>query len=149
MTATYLKGVSAVNLAEIQDRLLLKLEILEKIGANTDTQSRFIRKRELRGLRRLLRERAALISELEAVSRELESVGGWEGSEGLQAMARTIAAKQREIMDRANAVLREAVTERERIGSELKNIRIRRRAAREYAPPRMPVPWGGRFNAKG
>ncbi len=135
--------------AEVRNRLELKLAVLEKIRLNTETQGRFIRKREMRGLNRLLRERAALITELEAVNRELESQSDWRTMGELNSLIDAVDAKERETRDFAGKVMREAVAEREQIGSELKNIRLRRQAARKYALPQSALSRFGRLNVKG
>ena len=122
-----------------------KLLLLDKISANTEVQSRFVRRREMRGLGRLLRERAALIEELAAVNREIED----QGLEGLKtaaavAQAAAVAAKEREVLAACRRVLEEAVAERSQIAAELNSLRRRRQLQKQYDPP-----WAGIAAAQG
>ncbi len=133
---------------EIQEILKRKLEVLEQIRANTETQRYFIRKRELRGLSRMLREREALIQELAGVNQQLERTEDWRNINGIQPMVQAVTAKEREVFSYCNGVLQEAKSERERIGAELNNLLMRGRLKKQYIVQWKMVAWGNRFNMK-
>ncbi|MEN6411719.1 MAG: hypothetical protein ABFC84_03010 [Veillonellales bacterium] len=112
--------------------LTQKMEILVKISANTETQCRFIHKREMKGLGRVLREREALLNELAALNKELASDPTWKYVPAAAPMMRDISQKQQELLERSKQVLQEAVAEHALIATELKSSRIRRHVKNEY-----------------
>lgn len=129
--------------------LMQKIKILEKIAANTETQSRFIHKRELRGLARVLGEREKLLEELATLNKELASYSTWNNMPALAPMLRDITHQQQELLKRSRHVLQEAVAERALIARELKNTKIERRVKNGYVHPWAEIA-GGRFiNEKG
>lgn len=139
-----------MKLDEIRNCLTKKLEILEKIRANTESQSRLVSKLRMTGLRRLLRERAALIDELAAVDSRLESEPDWQGGGLFPAEARAMAVKQKEVLAVCDAVMRQAMAEQERIKAELTKSRVMRQAKKRYVHNwQVNTLVGNRLNVKG
>lgn len=132
----------------IEGCLNKKKIILERLAANTETQRRFIPKRELRGLRRILRERDVLMEELAAVNRELASCPGWKISP-LALRFRELALKQQAIMRNSGEALQEAILERNRIAAELNSKRTARNIKNRYINHWLVMGRGGRINEKG
>jgi hypothetical protein len=130
--------------------LTKKMEIIDKIAANTEIQCRFIHKREMRGLRRLLRERESLLAELTAVdSTLLSSDPKLKTMHVLASMLQSIASKQEDILSRGQQVLQEARMERSRIADELKNSKVKRQVSNQYVNHWTIMAPGSRFNKKG
>jgi hypothetical protein len=138
-----------MNSAEIRECLVHELGILDKILANTATQSRFVQRREMRGLRRLLRERAALIEQLAAVDSKLNAHSGWKSSGLFTAEARSLAAKQREILTACEQVLQQALAERASIAAVLGGSRLARQAKNNYVNRWLTLAYSSRLNVKG
>ena len=139
-----------MNREEAKECLAQKLAILEKIAANTATQGKFVGRREMRGLRRLLGERAALIDALAAVDERL----GGEDNRRLLAAAftaevRAIDAKHREVLAACGRVIEQACAERSRIAAEINNSRQVRQAKNQYVNRWQVAAWGNRLNVKG
>lgn len=135
--------------AEIREFLAEKMAILDKIGINTAVQNKFVRRREMRGLRRLLRERAALIDELGAVTRRLAVDKGWQGSGLFDDELQAIAARQKEVLDGCDQVLQLAMAERTRIAADINNNRLMRRAKSNYVNKWTIAAFSNRLNVKG
>jgi len=133
----------------IEGCLNKKKIILEKLAANTETQRRFIPKREMRGLRRILRERDVLMEELAAVNRELARYPGWKIMNSLALRLRELTLKQQEILRRAGEALQEAIMERNRIAAELNSKRTARNIKNRYVNHWLVRARGGRINEKG
>lgn len=129
--------------------LTRKLEIIEKINTNTETQRRFVRRREMRGLNRLLRERAVLIDELVAVNGKLKSDPGWKNLNEFKAMVQTIETRQKETLDACDQVLQEALAEHRLIAAELCNIKALRQLKNRYVRQWTVMALGHRFSAEG
>ncbi len=131
---------------ETRERLARKAVLLEKIAANTATQGRFVRRREMRGLGRLLRERAALIGELAAVNKQLagERLGGL-----LAAEARALIARQREITTACEHVIQQAAAELGRIAGEIAASRTKRRMKTVYVDTWQRAARGSCLNVRG
>ncbi len=133
---------------DAQQLLEEQVELLERIRANTETQRYFIRRRELRGLGRMLQERAALINELGAVRQALEAFADWRSDPGLEPLLTTIELKRDETFRLINCVYREALAEKERIGAEVKKLRLKRQLKNQYVLKWTMLSWGNRFNEK-
>ena len=134
---------------KMSDYLKQKNKILDKIAANTETQYRFIHKREMRGLRRVLREREVLIKELIGINLELSQDQSWKSNQGVVTLVQEMNLKQQEILDRSRQVIQEAITERTRIAAEIKSSRVRQQVKTQYINPWAVVAQGRRFNEKG
>jgi hypothetical protein len=135
---------------EARECLARKLAIIEKIAANTATQGRFVGRREMRGLCRLLRERAALIDELAAADERLA------GEDNRRLLACTFAAEVRgieaqykKVLEDCRQVLDLASAERARIAAELTTSRQVRQAKNLYVDRWQVMTWGNRVNVKG
>lgn len=134
---------------KINDYLQKKKKIIEKIARNTETQGRFIHKREMRGLRRVLREREAFIQELATIDFLLSQEPSWKQSQELMAIAQEMNLRQQEILECSRQVIQQAVTERARIAMELKCSRVRQQVKTQYINPWAVVVQGRHFNEKG
>jgi len=134
---------------DLKDILGRKMVILKKIAANTEIQLRFIPRRELRGLRRILRERDELLDKLADVNMELSYSPGWETIPSLAAKRQEIAMMQQAILTRSSQGVQQAVTERRRIAAELNSSRAARNIKRQYVNHWAGMPQGGRINEKG
>jgi len=126
-----------------------KLDILEKIAAKIETQCRFIHKREMRGLRRVLRERDALIDEVLAINLALARDPAWKSMPALQPLIQDVINRERAIMDRGKQVLQEAVAERACIAAELRQSKVHRQVKNQYVNPWTVVARGSRINERG
>lgn len=122
--------------------------MLAKIGVNTDKQRLLVARREMRGLRRLLRERAALIDELAAVSRLLasEELRPFRASFAREFTA--IETRQRELLGACDQVLQQALAERARIAAEINNGRLMRQVKNRYINKWQVMAWGNCLNVK-
>lgn len=118
---------------EIYECLMEKKAILKQIAANTETQLRFIRKLELRGLRRVIQEREKLISDLAAVSACLANEPGWESKQAMQFLVQAIAESYQNIMEVSRAALAAGMTERDKLKSKLQRMRTVRSGKNRYA----------------
>ena len=126
-----------------------KMQILEKIAANTETQCRFIHKREMRGLGRVLRERGVLLEQLSMLSNELAKDQDWKGIPDLASMIRDVNDQQQAVLARSMQVLQQAVAEHELIAIELKNSKVQRQVKNRYVNPWAVQARGGHINARG
>lgn len=126
-----------------------KKQILEKIAANTETQGRFIQKREMRGLKRMLRERAELIEELVAINAELEKDQSWNNIPGLAAISQATVEKIQDILERTRQVMQQAVMEKAQIANELRSSKVQRQIKNQYVNPWPGVVQGYRINERG
>ncbi len=134
---------------DVEELLHRKLAIIKKLNTNTETQSRFVRRRELKGLNRLLRERAALIDELVTVSDRLKGSGSDPYPAALRAMATTVEKEQQAALTACDQVLREALVEHKQIAAELNNLKVLRQAKGRYLHQWTVMAAGASFNVKG
>ncbi len=125
-----------------------KKRILEKIQANTDTQLRFVCRREMRGLARLLRDRQKLIMELATVNLALDSENGWKANEEFKPWMDDFAARQRLILEVNDRVVEAALAEKTKVAATLRHLRRHRSARNCYLGNRLAT-MGGRINQKG
>ncbi|WP_371378245.1 hypothetical protein [Sporomusa aerivorans] len=131
------------------DFLRRKLYILEQMAAKHETLSRFVYDRKMTGLRRVLRERQALIDELAAVNDEWDSNPNWKNAPGLAPLIKEAADKQQEVLEHCRQLLQQAITEKEYIAGELRNSRVKRQINNQYVTPWAVMLPGCRFNKKG
>ena len=134
---------------ELNVCLLKKKQILEKIAANTETQCRFIHKREMKGLERVLDEREVLLDGLARINKKLASDSAWKNAAALAPMVRDITHQQRELLKRSKQVLQEAIAERACIAAELKSNTIRRQVKNGYVNPWANIAGGRLINEQG
>ncbi|MDR7868243.1 MAG: hypothetical protein RIN56_15710 [Sporomusaceae bacterium] len=137
-----------MNREEMTAYLETKAALLERIGANTEKQRLVVAKREMRGLRRLLRERAALIDELATVNRLLADDGLRPLRGSLAARFRAIEARQKELLGACDQVLQQALAERARIAAEINNSRLTRQVKNRYINKWQVMAWGNCLNVK-
>ncbi len=128
-----------------------KLEILKKIGTNTEIQIRFVRRREMTGIRRLLREREKLIDELAAVHAQMSECNQKYSRypAEIASLIHELGDMQQNVLDANTKLLREALCERSRIADDLKNIRLKRNLNNRYVGYWEMTRPGRRFNKKG
>ena len=126
-----------------------KLQLLEQMSAKNETLSRFVRDRKMTGLRRVLRERQALIDELAAVNDKWDSNPDWKTTPSLTPLFKEAADKQQEVLERCRQVLQQAITEKECIAVELRNSRVQQQINSQYVTPWAVMLPGCRFNKKG
>jgi hypothetical protein len=134
---------------KVFDYLQRQLKILEEIKVNTDKQGRFVRRGEMRGLRRLLGERQVLIDELVDLTGKLAGDHPRSYLPDAEKLRKDIAARKLEIRDSFDKALREAMTARARIGVQLRDIRTGRRLQHQYVSCWTAPEQGSRFNKKG
>lgn len=137
------------NKETIDDCLLKKMMLLGRIAANINTQSRFIQRREMKGLSRVSGEWEAMINELKRVDHELARKLDGEKRSRLLPAIQVIAEKQKEILNHGYQVLQEAMNERSRIAAELAANKQMRQLRKGYVDHWSTVAQGSRFNEKG
>lgn len=137
------------NNETIDDCLLKKMTLLGKIAANINTQSRFIQRREMKGLSRVAGEWEALINELKRMDQELAGKLAREKRSLLLPAIQVIDEKQKKILNHGYQVLREAMTERSRIAAELAASKQMKQLHKGYVDHWSTAPQGSRFNEKG
>ncbi len=111
---------------ELINGLNLKLELLEQILENTDIQLRFVRRREMTGLRRLLRERDGYIRKLIDLNEKLKTNGKTIALTAAQALQAKIEDRQRAITAANATVMAAAVKERDNIAADLQRVNAQR-----------------------
>lgn len=138
-----------MNRNETRESLKRQEEILDKIAANTAAQERFVRRHELRGLRRLLRERAALLERLADVAGRPRRDAAWRQDGLFAAELEAIERKSREIIDASRRVIQAAAAERLRLAAEIGKSRRMRQAKSNYVDRWAIMTFGSRLNIKG
>jgi len=126
-----------------------KWKIIEKLAANTENQRSFIPQRKMVGLKRLLRERDALLRELAGVDEELMNDPNWKIMPDLAVIMQEVAVKQQEILQCSIQTLQQAVAEKNCIAAELKKSRVGRQVNNQYMNPWLSLARGRRINEKG
>lgn len=125
-----------------------KREIIEKIIDNASIHRHFIAKREMRGLKRVLNEREALINKLGAINQELSLDRSWKGESRLAPLIKEIAQKEQKIIELSNQIIREAVAEKNCIAAELKQSKVHRQVRNQYVNPWASIVPGRRINER-
>ena len=138
-----------MNETEICIFLKQKLEILEHIRSNTELQSRFIDRREMRGLGRLLRERMVWIEQLSSLNVELEQQEHQKLTDDIKSVVGSIAAMEKQILHANDQLLQQALGEKKKIAAELHKFRKLRQAKDQYEQPWAVSIQGGQLNMKG
>lgn len=129
--------------------LTQKMAIIEQLAANTATEGRFIHKREMRGLGRVLEERENLLAALAVVNKKLAGGKYRLDSPPLVAMSQDIKDKEKKLMTGSRQALRDAVAERDLIAAELKQNRIERQVKNGYVHPWVSTAGGRLISEKG
>lgn len=139
-----------MNQHELQECLIRKLKLIQSITANNESQHRLLRRRNLRAIRRLLRERSGMITELIAIENQLSRLGSdWKHQDSWQDIAQTISRLQAAMLASCQQVIQTADNERRQIAIELKNIKNARQLKNHYAPSWQGVIAGRRLSVKG
>lgn len=133
---------------DAQKCLIRKKEIVGAIVANTETQGRFIKARKMKGMRRILREREALLNDLAAVNAQLNRDSSWKKHGQLVFLAQEIEKKQQELLERSKYVVQEAIAERSQIAYELQKSKIGKQVRQTYVNPWVSQLSGARINEK-
>ena len=126
-----------------------KLQILKQLAANTETQFRFIPRREMNGLGRVLDERAVLLEQLAALNHQLAKDQSWKNLKMLAPLLRDVSNQEQELIQRSKEVLQDAINEQKLIAAELKNSKVHRQVNNQYVNPWTIMGRGGHINAKG
>jgi len=108
---------------EIIGLLKRKLAVLDQIAANTEQQGRFVKKQQMTGLRRLLREREALIEELGGIVGALQGKPVPPDDYEVHSLQKTIKGRQSEILDACRQVLQSAQLVKADIFAQLHSVR--------------------------
>lgn len=136
-----------MNTTELCRYLAEKLDVLQKIADNTERQLRFVHRREMVGLQRLLQERAKYLHHLTLLNDKLKHYPEEINHPLIRSLEQSIVAKKQEIL-RCNAeTLQAAIAERDSIAASLQGIRQQRNLAKCYTGPWMAA--GRRFNQQG
>lgn len=132
---------------KIYEYLVNKLELLEKIKKNTALQLKFVRRHEMQGLHRLLRERAKYLHRLTMLNVALSACTDESPTEVADALQVQIRAREQEIL-LCNAQTEQAAKEeRDNIAASLRNIRQYKYLRNGYKP-QGGYAGGRRFNKK-
>lgn len=126
-----------------------KLHIIEQLTANTEAQRRFIQQRKMTGLKRLLREREALLASLSEVNEDLARDQGWKSERSLARMLQEIKVKQHDMLERSAQAIQQAVAERKHIAFELRKSKVGRQVNSQYINPYVTMTRGRHINEKG
>jgi len=126
-----------------------KLQILKQLAANTETQYRFIPRREMNGLGRVLDEREVLLEQLAALNNQLAKDQSWKNLKMLAPLLRDVSNQEQRLIQRSKEVLQDAINEQKLIAAELKNSKVQRQVNNQYVNPWTIMGRGGRINAKG
>lgn len=133
---------------EIIGLLKRKLAVLDQIAANTERQGRFVKKQQMTGLQRLLREREVLIEELGGIVETLQRKSVPSGDYEVHSLQRTIKGRQSEILDACRQVLQSAQLVKADIFAQLHSVRTTYQLNSRYIYQwEQPVP-RTRINAK-
>ena len=135
--------------SEVIGLLRSKLRILTEIKINTQKQGRFASRGEMRGLRRLLNEREALIWELLSLDREMTADCSRLEHPELKKLVGAISAIQLEILDCWGKTRQEALSARDRAGAQLFAVRNGRRLQHQYVNRWATPTQGARINRRG
>ncbi|MEN6413957.1 MAG: hypothetical protein ABFC84_14535 [Veillonellales bacterium] len=133
----------------LYEQMMEKLAILDKISINTKIQIRFIHQRKMKGLLRLLRERAQYLRELQEIEEKKLPENHFITENGaVKKMLLLIRGKQQEIIRDNKEALAAAVSEKTRIMADLQRLRSREKMNNSYN-----IRWrhvaGRRINQKG
>ena len=109
--------------SSVYEQLTRKLDILQKISTNTKFQMQFIQQRKMKGLLRLLRERAQYLQEWETIVKETDgAVSLAMADEKMKRLILLIEDKQQEIIEGNDAVIEAAQAEKNLIAANLRRI---------------------------
>lgn len=134
----------------LQNVFSRKLQLIKAICINNESIGRLLKRRNLRAVRRLLRERAALIEELAAATTQLSDMDeAWTKKPAWQAVVQTIQQLQADTLSSCRQLIRQAAAERQSIAAELKSIKTAQHLKSQYASPWKGLNTGRRLSVKG
>lgn len=143
------KEPDTVKALSVERHLARKSELLGQMTANTKKLQRFVRNRNMLGLKRVLQEMDRLLEEIFAVNTMLSSQDiGWQQLDGFQAITQALALQQTALIAAYQQTLQAVAAERQQIGNELREIRAAQCLKNSYASNWAPRP-GGRLSVKG
>lgn len=131
----------------VYEHLVKKLDILNKIYKNTETQLRFVRRHEMRGLQRLLRERAKYLHQLTMLNVTINACDDEPATEAISTLCQQIRMKEQEISACNTQTMQAAAEERDNLAASLRNVRQGRHLHDHYQS-RGHYAGGSRFNKK-
>lgn len=126
-----------------------KMDILTDLLRKLDTQERLIYKGHRKGLRRVLHEQELLLHALSGVEQELSVLPTGQLTEALPQLCGRIHELQQSFLLRSQAVVQQAVTERNRIAAELRKSKAKRQVQKTYVNPWANAVQGRFINARG
>lgn len=139
-----------MNQSSLKSCLIRKLQLIQDICANNESQQRLLKRRNLRAVRRLLREREELIAELTTINSQLNTLdAAWEQQSAWQSIAQTINQLQTDMLNSCRQVFYQAAAERRNIATELKSIKTAQHLKNHYAPTWQGLNAGRRLSVKG
>jgi hypothetical protein len=114
------------------ERLKKKLDILQKISTNTKIQIRFIHQRKMKGLLRLLQERAQYLQALEVFNKEVDNTVNNGTTNEVEKLVLLINTKQQEIIKDNNEAVEAAKAERDNIVADLHRVNSEKNLRKSY-----------------
>lgn len=139
-----------MNQSGLKSCLVRKLQLIKDICTNNESQQRLIKRRNFRAVRRLLRERDALIAELTAVNNQLNGLDpSWQQQPTWQPIAQTVSQLQTAMLNSCRQVIYQAAAERRDIAAELKKLKNAQQLKSHYAPSWQGITAGRRLSVKG
>lgn len=133
----------------VQDLLLQQEQVWTEIIAKTQTQLRFIGRREMKGLGRVLRERQHLIDKLSDIRRALLLESGWDVTREFQLLRQQIGLKEAEAIRLSEQAVQAAREERRQIAAELRQVKVRKTVQHTYFRSWQVQAVGKKFSAQG
>lgn len=127
--------------------LMKRLELLNKIRKNTATQLIFLARYEVRGLRRLLKERAKYLHALTMLNARMSTCSGEPDTEEICALRARIKTKEQEVLAYQEQTMQKAREERDKAADSLRRIR-QYKHLRDGYKPQCGYNGGRRFNKK-
>lgn len=129
--------------------LARKSELLGQMTANTEKLQRFIRKRNMLGLKRVLQELDRQIEEVLAIDTMLASQDmDWQQLAGFRDITKSLALQQITLIAAYRQTLQTAAAQRQQIAGELRSIRNAQHLKEGYNRSQTPRP-GGRLTVRG
>ena len=140
-----------MNQQSIKAQLSRKSEIVEKICKNNEKLRRFIHKRNMLGVKRVLQETNNLIEELSAIDNLLRSQSdtGWQDLAEFRAITNTLKLQQTAMIASYQQTVQEATAERHSIAAELRDLKAKRLLGNHYSRQWPLITAGRRLSVKG
>lgn len=123
--------------------------ILEQLLQSAETQSRFLQKRNMKGLWRVQKESDALMAELTDCWDHLREFKQAPQNMSVVERIRAVEIKQSEVSKRCREVMAQALTVKAAVAGELTKQRVTRQISRNYLNPWGLLAKGSRVSEKG